>query len=541
LNRTHQKQRRHSRTDENGENIVQAKNEPDKDLLVFSQAIKMSIDGIIIGDLAGNITYVNDALMKMYGSTNKNDYAGHHILEFIAQKDKARATEHSMQCLETGQGKTGEFAALTKDGKEIPVEVTTTVIKDESGAEIGFIDIIRDETARKKTEEDLKQREEEYRLLFTNLTSGFVFFKVVYNEKNAPVDFICLEANDTFERLTGIKKADILGKKVTEAIPNIANLNQELLKKYRKIVSDGENANFEVEVKPYGIWLATSVYSPKKGYIAAVFDNITEQKQMGKKIQEYSKGLELTIAERTKELVQAQERLLMAERLAAIGELAGWVGHDLRNPLTSIKNAAYFLRKKQGEFVGDSGAEMLTVIDRAVEQANKIVSDLLDYSREIHLDLEEYSPKSLIDYILLTINVPTGIKIVDHAESFPTIWVDQSKMERVFINLIKNAVEAMPTGGTLEIRSRQNAENVEIAFSDTGAGMTGDVMAKIFTPLFTTKAQGMGFGLPICKRIIEAHGGKISVESAQNKGTTFTITLPIEPPKITAAITDSEN
>ena len=102
-------------------------------------------------------------------------------------------------------------------------------------------------------------------------------------------------------------------------------------------------------------------------------------------------------------------------------------------------------------------------------------------------------------------------------------------MMRVFINLIKNAIDAMPEKGTLEITNHQTRDCVEIAFADTGTGMPKETLQKIFTPLFTTKAQGMGFGLAICKRIIEAHGGKISVETATGKGTTFTVTLPIEP------------
>jgi signal transduction histidine kinase len=101
-------------------------------------------------------------------------------------------------------------------------------------------------------------------------------------------------------------------------------------------------------------------------------------------------------------------------------------------------------------------------------------------------------------------------------------------MERVFINLIKNAIDAMPEKGTLEIWSRQIGEKVEFTFTDIGIGMSEQTKSKIFMPLFTTKAQGMGFGLAICKRLVEAHGGKIDVESALGKGTTFRITLPIE-------------
>jgi signal transduction histidine kinase len=172
--------------------------------------------------------------------------------------------------------------------------------------------------------------------------------------------------------------------------------------------------------------------------------------------------------------------------------------------------------------------QMLEIIDKSVEYANKIVDNLLEYSREIDLEISECSPKALLDYVLLMIQIPNNIKIVDGTLDEPTIWVDTNKMERVFINLIKNATDAMPEKGKLEIRSRQIGENVEFTFTDTGIGMPEHTMAKMFIPLFTTKAQGMGFGLAICKRIVDAHGGKIKVESALGKGTMFTVTLPIE-------------
>ena len=134
--------------------------------------------------------------------------------------------------------------------------------------------------------------------------------------------------------------------------------------------------------------------------------------------------------------------------------------------------------------------------------------------------------------MLLSTKAPNNVKILDRTQSFPPICVDAGKIERVFVNLASNAIEAMPNGGVLEISSSQNDENIEFTFADTGEGMTAEVMAKIFTPLFTTKAQGMGFGLAICKRITEAHGGKISVKSILNKGTIFTVSLPIRPKQL---------
>jgi signal transduction histidine kinase len=130
--------------------------------------------------------------------------------------------------------------------------------------------------------------------------------------------------------------------------------------------------------------------------------------------------------------------------------------------------------------------------------------------------------------VLLSIKPINDVRVVDGTESFPTFQVDANKIERVFTNLIKNAAEAMPNGGTINIGSRQNGVNIEFTFQDTGIGMSPEVMSKLFTPLYTTKTTGTGLGLAICKRIVEAHEGKISFESATNKGTTFTVTLPMK-------------
>jgi signal transduction histidine kinase len=153
----------------------------------------------------------------------------------------------------------------------------------------------------------------------------------------------------------------------------------------------------------------------------------------------------------------------------------------------------------------------------------------LEYSREIVLDLRENFPKSIIEESLSLVKIPQNIRVSDASKSEPRIMVDLEKMKRVCVNIIRNAIDAMPQGGTLTITSRGSDDKLEIAFTDTGAGMAKEILERLGTPFFTTKAKGMGLGLSICKRIIEAHGGKISVESAIGKGTTFTITIPIRP------------
>jgi signal transduction histidine kinase len=132
---------------------------------------------------------------------------------------------------------------------------------------------------------------------------------------------------------------------------------------------------------------------------------------------------------------------------------------------------------------------------------------------------------------LSLLEVPDKIQIVDTTEDEPMVKVDMEKICKVFVNIIKNAVDAMPEGGILTIKSREVKGKLEIAFKDTGVGMPEETLRKLEggVPLFTTKAKGMGFGLPICRRLAEAHGGKISVESTAGKGTTVAVTIPVKP------------
>ncbi|MDI6847910.1 MAG: GAF domain-containing protein [Candidatus Bathyarchaeia archaeon] len=265
---------------------------------------------------------------------------------------------------------------------------------------------------------------------------------------------------------------------------------------------------------------------------AIVIENaqlIESLREARKQVEAYAEQLEQKVEERTRELKKSQEQLLKAQRLAVIGELAGMVGHDLRNPLTSIAGAAYYLKKWLSPKIDGKVKEMLEVIEKNIVYSNKIINDLLDYSGEIKLDLVESKPKSIIREALSLVKIPKNVQVIDLTENKPKIKVDVGKIKRAFVNIVKNAVEAMPKGGTLTIKSREIDGKVEIAFSDTGVGMSKETLEKLCTPLFTTKAKGMGFGLPLCKRFTEAHGGCFRAESTLGKGTTVTVTLPIKP------------
>jgi signal transduction histidine kinase len=254
-----------------------------------------------------------------------------------------------------------------------------------------------------------------------------------------------------------------------------------------------------------------------------------ENGKLIQQVREYAQHLEEKVEERTKQLKEAQQRLVKSERLAAIGELAAMIGHDLRNPLTGISGAAYYLKVKRSPKMDSTSKEMFEIIEKDIEYSNKIINDLLEYSREIKLDLKESNPRTMVKEALSAVKIPKRVRVADLTRDKPEVRVDADKMKRVFVNIIKNAIDAMPKGGRLKIESMETKGGLEIAFSDTGVGMSEKTLQNIFRPLFTTKAKGMGFGLPICKRFTEAHGGKINVRSTIGKGSTFTVTLPIQP------------
>ncbi len=240
-----------------------------------------------------------------------------------------------------------------------------------------------------------------------------------------------------------------------------------------------------------------------------------------------AKPADLVIVRDISERKKMGEKLLKTEKLAAIGELAASVGHDLRNPLTGITGAVYYLKMKLASKMDEKSREMLDLIEGDIKYSNKIVNDLLDFSGEIHLHRTKVGIKSLIRKTLSKIDVPKKVKIIDSTDNTPEVLIDGDQMTRAFQNLITNAIEAMPKGGRLEIKSEKTGDCIKISFRDTGVGIPEKNLSKLFTPLFTTKAKGVGMGLAICKRIINTHGGSIKIKSKEGEGTLVTVTIPV--------------
>lgn len=269
-------------------------------------------------------------------------------------------------------------------------------------------------------------------------------------------------------------------------------------------------------------------------------------------IQRYNQELEEMVAARTRELEATQERLIRQEKLAFLGQLAGGVGHELRNPLGVINNAIYFLQSVLTE-ADETVKEYLELIANRVEEADKIVADLLNLSRNRTADRVKATARQLIDEALARQPAPDGVTVtLDLPPDLPALFVDPQQIRQVLVNLVANAYQAMPHSGELAITARLASGGAEeqgsggesvisplpprplapphnyvvLTIADTGHGMSPEVMEKIFEPLYSTKPKGIGLGLAVSRNLVEVNGGRIEVESIEGQGTTFTVTLP---------------
>jgi signal transduction histidine kinase len=226
-----------------------------------------------------------------------------------------------------------------------------------------------------------------------------------------------------------------------------------------------------------------------------------------------------------------EERLLQAERLAAIGKTTAMVGHDLRNPLQGMTTMLYLAKRalKSRKAAGKREmAGLLDTLDGQIAYMEKIVADLQDYARPLTPKLVETSLTDLIRDTLSTMKVPRNVKVsVQVEKGIGKVMVDADLMRRVLTNLTTNSIQAMPEGGKLTIHADKTPDATIIAVEDTGVGMPEEDLGRLFEPFFTTKAKGQGFGLAVCKPLVEAHGGTITAKSKPGKGSTFTIQIPV--------------
>ncbi|MFC1998731.1 sensor histidine kinase [Chloroflexota bacterium] len=237
--------------------------------------------------------------------------------------------------------------------------------------------------------------------------------------------------------------------------------------------------------------------------------------------------LEHILTEKIKEIRESQYETIQSEKISAIAQLASGVGHELRNPLGIIKASAYFLKMMLGEDIDKRVLKHVGLLENAVSASDRIIADLMEFARPGQTTIIEVNINQLIKETLESITIPDYIEAsYNLSNDLPSINAGANQLKQVFNAIINNAIQAMPEQGTLSITTKSADSCVEVTISDTGLGIKEEDLPRIFEPLFTAKAKGIGLGLSLVKRNLGMQGGSISVTSQLDKGSTFTVKLP---------------
>ncbi len=264
------------------------------------------------------------------------------------------------------------------------------------------------------------------------------------------------------------------------------------------------------------------------GSVYYIRDIFLERNQAEEKIRKLNEELEIKVQERTRQLLAAQEELVRKEKLALLGQVADTVGHELRNPLGVMNNAVYFLQAVLSD-ADETIKEYLGIIKDEIADAERIVSDLLDAVRIKPPRPEVVDIAEVIGQTLRKCDIPPSVTVsLDVPATLSAVRADPMHLHQIFWNLITNGLEAMPQGGTLAIRVEedQTVHSLHISIRDSGIGMTPEQQAKLFQPMFTTKARRIGLGLVVVKNLTQINGGSVAMKSYPGAGSTFTVTLP---------------
>jgi signal transduction histidine kinase len=254
-----------------------------------------------------------------------------------------------------------------------------------------------------------------------------------------------------------------------------------------------------------------------------------EKRQLEEEIKRYAEELELRVAERTAELVETHQRLVTQERIAALGRAAAQVAHEVKNPLAGLLLYSLHLKNKATN-LSENETYIIDKIVDTINHLNNRVQQILAFARVVSLTLSPGDLNEIVADVLDLLQPQlTANKVEVRLSPAPEpadVMLDQSSLRGALMNLMLNAIEAMPQGGTLSVIVDRTANTIRVEITDTGRGIAEEDANKIFEPFYTTKAQGLGLGMPYARKIIEQHGGTISLSSRPGEGTTIHIDLP---------------
>ncbi|MEO8056101.1 MAG: PAS domain S-box protein, partial [Acidobacteriota bacterium] len=606
----------------------------------FRGILESMQDAYFQADSEGRFVLLSPSAPRMYGYASMEEMIGMSASDLYFEPEERDSVLEEMRRSGRTYDRIGK--GKKKDGTPFWVSLSAGLVRDGEGRVTGTEGLIRDVSDRARAEEALRANEARLRSLFEGMLEGYAHCEMLF-EASVAVDWVYLDVNPAFEKLTGLK--DVVGKRVTEVMPGLREENPELFEIYGRVASTGEPAVFEDNVPALKHWYAVSAYSPSKGEFVAVFDDITERKIAEERLAKsevyfrslIENSLDITVvmapdtrllfvspaAERllgysagdvrgstaldfihledrsavenafgriladggrveqaefrfrhrdgswrtlsaiakllapetgihgvivngrdVTDRLQLQAQLAQAQKMEAVGRLAGGVAHDFNNLLTVIAGYAELLDET---LAGDrERRESVGEIIKAAGRATALTRQLLAFSRQQVLEMRVLDVGEVVadseNMLRRLIGEDVEVAVVK-PEKLDRVKADPGQVQQILLNLAVNSRDAMPGGGRLTIelsnvllREPRAAapetvpagQYVVIAVTDTGAGMDAEIIGHVFEPFFTTKERGKGTGLGLATvyGIVRQSGGHVALESSPGVGTTFRIYLP---------------
>jgi PAS domain S-box-containing protein len=340
--------------------------------------------------------------------------------------------------------------------------------------------------------------------------------------------------NDAFCRMVAHPREAMLGKTDYDFFPSaesdfFRSKDVEMFASARTLVIDQEpitDANGQRHI-------LTTTKVPLRNaegevtHLVGIIHDITRLKEAEEELRLANEQLESRVQERTQELLEAQERLLRQDRLAVLGQLAGGLAHQIRNPLAAISNASFVLRRALRTHPDGDVRRAIEIILEEASQANRIVTDLVDFTRIRRTQRRAVAVAELVTDLLDSIEVPASVRIERSFPPLPEVVADPRHVHEALRNLVQNAIDAMPQGGTLRLGAELVGATVVVHVQDSGAGVSREVREKLFEPLVTTKPHGLGLGLTTARYLVESQGGELVHASQPPAGARFELRLPL--------------
>jgi PAS domain S-box-containing protein len=402
---------------------------------------------------------------------------------------------------------------------------------------------VSDNSELERAETALADSEQRYRTLFDSIDEGFCVIEFFDGPHGPLSDYIHVEANPAYEQHAGI--ANVVGQKVREMVPGEADGWVEL---YGGVLRTGTPIRFERELVATGRHLELAAFRidpPSRKQVAVLFQDITARKRAEAAIQNMNETLEARIAEAIAERKQAEEALRQSQKMEAVGQLTGGIAHDFNNLLTGIIGSLELLETRLRQGRTSELNRYVAVAQGASKRAAALTHRLLAFSRRQTLDARPTDVNRLVIGMEELIRRTVGPQITLEVVTAGGLWsslIDASQLESALLNLCINARDAMPEGGRITIETANKwlddrtakqrdlppGQYLSVCVSDTGTGMTSDVISRAFDPFFTTKplGQGTGLGLSMVYGFVRQSGGQVRIYSEVGTGTTMCLYLP---------------